>query len=92
MTFLVKDSENCGNAWRDLWDNPGGLFDGDLGDWAGVHVVPSVTDVHVPVCSSSAVTESCEGISFRIGNLLNRSPLLSPRKGARLFGRTLKER
>ena len=50
-------------------------------------VVPAVTDVHVPASASSAVTETVKVFPWmQIGNLLNRSLLLSP-KSARLFGR-----
>ena len=64
MTLFVEELESCGNACGDLWDDPGGLSDGDPGDWVGV---PAVTDVHVPVSLSSAVTETCEGVSLGPG-------------------------
>ena len=48
-----------------MWDDLGGLSDGDLGDWVDVLVVLHVTDVHVFVSPpSSVVTETCEGVSL----------------------------
>ena len=56
--------QSCGNSCGDLWDDLGGLSDGGPGQWAGVPVVPAVTDVLVLVSYSSAVTEICEGVSL----------------------------
>ena len=55
----------------------------DLLTWTGVLVVPFVTDVLVS--PSSVVAE------ILIGNLLNRSPLLSP-QSARVFGWRIKKK
>ena len=51
------DMESCGNSWGDLWYDPGGLSDGDPGDWAGVLVVLAVMDVHVHVSQSSSFSK-----------------------------------
>ena len=54
-----EELESCGNSWRDLWDDPGGLSDGDPGDWVDVLVVLDVTDVHCAcapfLCGDSAL-------------------------------------
>ena len=37
-----EEFESCGNSWCDLWDDPGGLSDGDRGGWVSVLCVHAV--------------------------------------------------
>ena len=52
-----EDSETC-DSWCDLWDDSCGLSDCDSVTWTSLLVVNDVL-----VCPSSAVAETCEGVS-----------------------------
>ena len=69
-------------------EDPGELLDSDPGTRMEGSVVLVVTDVLVS--PSSVVTEFCDDSSGSLmGNLLNRSPILSPKSG---FGQLRKKR
>ena len=83
-------SESGGVSWGDLWDDSCGVSDCVSGTGTSGPVVPVVTDVLVS--PSSVVTECLEMCPWRsIGNLSNRSLLLSPRSAVS-FGQLRRKR
>ena len=72
-------SENGGNSWGDLWDDPCGVSDCFSGVGTSGPVVPVVTDV--PVSPSFVVTEFCDAFSLRSdGVLVEPQPFFSQQR------------